>query len=382
MKFFFRVAIVILWLGLGVFPALAQSGENPIAPGSTLESLTVGNTTYKQVRVRSVNVRTLVITHNGGMASIRLRDLSPEWQVRFHYDPAAEAAADQAAKSAAAAVSLAKPKSVAVATASKVEVLLKKFGQPATIETEVDLRPKFFKLELGVKNQGRRPSCAVFAIVSALEFQNAEACGQVEKFSEEYLSWAVRKTIQRLPATIEETPEGTVSREDSDDGFALSEVVAALRAYGIPLQSTMPNTYGRKIGAIEEPPPAVVTEARDHQKVFVHRLPGRDGATLINNLIHALNAGVPIAVGIEWPNYHSIRTGYLSGQKPMSNSGHAVTLVGYRCPTGRIEDTVFIFKNSWGTDWGQGGYGIVTYGYLDKYLHEAVLLEVQRNQPA
>jgi len=204
----------------------------------------------------------------------------------------------------------------------------------------------------------------------------------VEKFSEEYLSWAVRKTVQRLPASVGENAEVTVSREDSDDGFALSEVVAALRAYGIPLQASMPNTFGRKIGAIEEPPPGVVTEARDHQRVFVHRLPGRDGATRINNLIHALNASVPIAIGLAWPNYQSVRTGYLSAQKPMTNGGHAVTLVGYRCPTGKIEDTVFIFKNSWGIDWGQGGYGIVTYGYLDKHLHEAVLLEVQPNPAA
>ncbi|MEI6108231.1 MAG: C1 family peptidase, partial [Opitutae bacterium] len=57
--------------------------------------------------------------------------------------------------------------------------------------------------------------------------------------------------------------------------------------------------------------------------------------------------------------------------------GHAVTLVGYKSGTGRLEDAVFIFKNSWGADWGQGGYGMVTYGYLSQHLNDAVLLEVQ-----
>jgi hypothetical protein len=255
--------------------------------------------------------------------------------------------------------------------------MLQKFGQPATAQAEVDLRPKIFQLELGVKNQGRRPSCAIFAVVCALEFQNAELAGHVEKFSEEYLIWAVRKTVQRLPVPGAAPTDDASSKEDKDEGFSLSEVVAALRAYGIPLQASMPNTFGRKIEAIEDPPPAIIQEARSHQRVFVHLVPGRDATTRINNIVQALNAGVPVPVGMGWPNYRTLRSGYLSGQKPMPDGGHAVTLVGYKSLTGRIEDAVFIFKNSYGVDWGQGGYGTVTYKYLTNNLHDAVLLEVQ-----
>jgi C1A family cysteine protease len=127
-----------------------------------------------------------------------------------------------------------------------------------------------------------------------------------------------------------------------------------------------------------EPSPEIVREAREHQRVFVHQLPGRDNATRINNLIHALNAGIPVAIGVAWPNWHAVRTGYLSEQKPMHHAWHAVTIVGYRSKSDRIEDAYFIFKNSWGNEWGQGGYGTVTYGYLNNYLNDAVLLEVQR----
>ena len=243
------------------------------------------------------------------------------------------------------------------------------------MQPEIDLRPKFFQLELNVKNQGYRPSCAVFAIVSALEFQNAELSGKVEKFSEEYLIWAVRKSVQRLPSPAA-AGAGT-GDEYHDEGFSLSEVVSALRAYGIPLQSTMPNTFGRKIEAIEEPPPEIVREARDHQRVFAHQLPGRDHVTLINNVVHSLNSGVPVAVGMGWPMAR-VFNGYLNAQPAAPNRGHAVTLVGYKSATGRIEDATFIFKNSWGPNWGQGGYGMVTYKYLQNYLYDAVLLEVQR----
>lgn len=369
---------LFLWLTLVALPVGARADEMASGPGTRIESLTVGSVTYRNVQVRSVNARTVMFTHAGGMASIHLRDLSPEWQARFHYDPAAEAAAEEAAKATLPPTSFVRqPKLASPAKGlSKFEALLLKFGQPATVQSEVDLRPKFFQLELGVKNQGLRPSCAVFAIVSALEFQNAELTGKVEKFSEEYLIWAVRKTVRRLPTVTITTPLDPNGKEFQDEGFSLTEVVAALRAYGIPLQSSMPNTFGSNIAAIEDPAPVIVQEARTHQRVFVQPLPGRDRATLINNIVQALNSGFPVAVGMGWPDARIV-SGYLSAQKPSADGGHAVTIVGYKSATGRMEDAYFVFKNSWGPRWGQGGYGTVTFGYLNDNINDAVLLEVQ-----
>lgn len=344
-------------------------------PGTTLDTLVVGATTYRQVQIRSVNPRTLIITHTGGMASIRLRDLSPEWQQRFNYDPAVEAA-----DASPQPPPVARPSSRRPATFEErpIAALLRQFGEPAALQPRVDLRPRFFELELGVKNQGRRPSCAVFAVVSALEFQHAQLTGTPQKFSEEYLSWATLRTIHRVPPLASEPANDDAAAEDADAGFTLREVLAALRGYGIPPQSSMPNTVGLALDAIAPPSPEIVEAARRHQRVFVHEIPGRDNATRINNLVHALNAGMPIAIGLGWPHFRLLRTGYLSGQTPMPGSGHAVTLVGYlAADSGRIEDTVFVFKNSWGVAWGQGGYGTVTYGYLQQHLDDAVLLEVQ-----
>jgi C1A family cysteine protease len=140
----------------------------------------------------------------------------------------------------------------------------------------------------------------------------------------------------------------------------------------------MPYHYGENPAALEPPPPEIIKEARSHQRVAVVNLPGRDAATRLNNLVQALNAGFPVTVGMAWPNYRTLSSAYLSTQKPMAGAGHAVTVVGYQSGTGRIEDAVFTFKNSWGVSWGRGGYGMVTYGYLSHYLDEAVLLEVQR----
>ena len=165
-----------------------------LGTGTTFDSLAAGATVYQNVKVRSVNARTLMISHTGGIASVRLRDLSPELQTAFGYDAANEASADSALRDAQAraeqsraresqARAVADAKALAAAAGGKFEHLLQSFGQPPDIRSSVDLRPKFFELSLNVKNQGARPSCAVFAIVSALEFQNAQLTGQPDHFS-------------------------------------------------------------------------------------------------------------------------------------------------------------------------------------------------------
>jgi C1A family cysteine protease len=48
---------------------------------------------------------------------------------------------------------------------------------------------------------------------------------------------------------------------------------------------------------------------------------------------------------------------------------HAVLAVGYD----DVERLVTI-KNSWGADWANGGYAQVTYGYMDRYGIEMLVL--------
>lgn len=363
---------------------------NTVPIGTHFDTLTTKKKVYQDVEVRQVTARSLTVMQAGGLVSIPLRELSPDLQARFGYSAAAESAADAKLTQASheAQARLAKQRAAHIdrtgdVIASKFEQLVQSFGSPPELKSEIDMRPRFFDLALKVKDQGRRPSCSVFAIVSALEFQNAELSGVAEKLSEEYLIWATRKTTQRVGSTVvdDTVPGGDQDKaEDKDEGFALPEVVAALRAYGIPLQSTMPNALSGKMGSIVEPPPEVVHEARSHRRVFVHQIPGRDGPTRVSNLVQALNVGVPVAIGLRWPSYRASRSGYISEQKPVLDYAHAVTLVGYRSESGRLEDAVFIFKNSWGANWGEGGYGHVTYKYLQNYLLDAVVLEVQRGE--
>lgn len=368
------------WIAALLLALSVASGEifaaELLKAGAKLETLTAGKITYRAVVVRSVSARTVMITHAGGMASVKLRDLAPELQAAFGYDPAAESASEQAlqnataARQAQAAAATAARKAAAARVGSKLEQLLQEFGRPAAVNAAVDLRPRFRELELHAKDQGRRPSCAVFAVVSALEYLNAERSGRAEKFSEEYLVWATGKSIQRTG------PNLAAIDEDADAGFALTEVVTALRAYGIPLQSSMPNTIGRQRNVAAEPTPEIIAEARNRTQVAILLVPGRDTATQLNNVVQVLNAGIPVAIGCGWPRLTNMRAALLNSQPPIPGYGHAVTLVGYTCETGRIEDATFIFKNSWGAAWGANGYGFATYAYLVKNLNTAVVLEV------
>lgn len=105
-------------------------------------------------------------------------------------------------------------------------------------------------------------------------------------------------------------------------------------------------------------------------------LVGRTPETVLANCIQALNQDLPVAIGMRVPPWRAVRDDtLLSEQQPNPDGGHAVTLVGYQCKTGRLEDTVFIFRNSWGRRWGSGGYGFVTYAYLQRHLGSAVALE-------
>jgi hypothetical protein len=331
-----------------------------------------------------------MIQHEGGIASLRLRDLPPDLQQRFGYNPdaaAAEAETQKATRAVAEKVRqeqlAAQKKAHAARGASrahapqdetKFDQLLRTFGQLPEIKDKVDLRTRYNELGLWIKNQGARPSCSVFAIVSALEFQSAEIHGTAERFSEEYLLWATRKTLNRAPVVLGNAPVSE-NQESADEGFALTEVVTALRTYGIPARDRVPNRFSG--ATIEEPPQEIITEARSSRRVSVHILPGRDGATLAANAIQALNAGLPVPIGMAWPVEYNWRTGYLDKQRVHPNGGHAVTLVGYTSKSGRLEDTVFTFKNSWGTRWGIDGYGTATYEFLRNNLHSAILLELQ-----
>lgn len=146
--------------------------------------------------------------------------------------------------------------------------------------------------------------------------------------------------------------EGTPLTEDSGafghDGFKL------LRKVGAPAEKAWPYDSNWR----SEPPPVLAVEAHKY-RVKYYRHPRQTKKALQS----ALSRGYPIAFG--FTVYDSFESSQVaeSGIMPMPTrsekvlGGHEVCAVGY------TSDGVKC-RNSWGTEWGQGGYFIMPWEYI------------------
>jgi C1A family cysteine protease len=119
----------------------------------------------------------------------------------------------------------------------------------------------------------------------------------------------------------------------------------------------------------EEPPPFCYAFAQAYQAVTYYRLWDSDPAKLLGQLKSSLASGLPFAFGFSvfssiW-NPVVQQTGNIPFPKQGDklDGGHAVMAVGYNDAAAR-----FLIRNSWGTGWGQAGYGTLPYKYVEKNI--------------
>lgn len=368
-----RIFRIIISVIVATTSCAFASGEGKFYP-----RLQAGDKVYYQVRVQTVTPTQATIVHSKGLASINLHDLHPDLQKAFGYS---SESADiyqtklAAKKAEAQKIRDAQMDYLRAARERKVSGsgdFLSDSG-PLEIRPEVDLRPEFAELGLYAKDQGRRPSCAVFAVVGAIEFETARVKGESPRFSEDYLIWATLKYKNQDAGALKGVLESLEGNEDA--GFRFDEVLNAASQYGVALSEDMPNTFGKSMSAITDPPVPVQQKAKDQRNLRIHWISDSDHAKQLEDIIEVLNLGRPVVLGVGWPSYKTITPRpYISGQKALY--GHAITIVGYQNETGKKEDTVFIFRNSWGTDWGAAGHGFVTYDYLMKNLYGGGVITV------
>lgn len=349
------------------------------------ESWTVGDEVYEEVSVREVNPETVVILHRGGLSSLPLKTLPENLQERFDYDPdKANAHREALAQRAQAAQKRlealrdsrkAQNRSLQNHSKSKLEDVLSQLDQPLRVAERVDLRERFSEHGLHPRNQGRRPSCSVFAVASAFGFALAEN-GQSGAISEEYLLWSTLQYLRRNPALIQ--GQDFDGDEPGDIGFSLMSVVQAAQWYGAALQKEMPNILGGDYAKIEAPSEELIERSRSRRLLRAARLGGRDAEHQVESIIKVLNAGWPVTIGTRWPSAYTLRRSALvDAQTPLPDYSHAVTLVGYIAPKGDLQDCVFIFRNSWGVRWGMAGHGLISRNYLLEHLLDAIVIDVE-----
>jgi C1A family cysteine protease len=160
-----------------------------------------------------------------------------------------------------------------------------------------------------------------------------------------------------------------------DSGAFLRSTMASLVLFGLP-----PEKYWPYIVANYdmEPTSFMYAFAENYKAISYYRLdpPDTQPTNLLARIKGYLASGLPSMFG--FTVYSSYRQADNSGEIPFpmpgesSIGGHAVMAVGYdndkeikNTANGAVKTKgALLIRNSWGTDWGEGGYGWLPYEYV------------------
>ncbi|KAK7018709.1 hypothetical protein VNI00_018302 [Paramarasmius palmivorus] len=122
--------------------------------------------------------------------------------------------------------------------------------------------------------------------------------------------------------------------------------------------------------AAKQPPKTVEQHSHQHTATSYYTFPA--GNDLQKRLINCLHQGYPFVFGMK--TYKLLQSGVGKDGKGLrmptpqdkknGEHRHSLLAVGYI-----QEEKVFIVRNSWSANWGQGGYFYMPYGYL-QYCHD------------
>jgi C1A family cysteine protease len=220
----------------------------------------------------------------------------------------------------------------------------------------VDLRPWASPVE----DQGQLGSCTAQAGAGLIEYYERRAFGHHVEASRLFLY----KTTRGL------------MKSKGDSGAYLRTTMGAMVIFGVPPEPYWP--YTDAAGAFDKEPPAFCYAFAQNYKTikyYRHDPPGLAGPRVVDRLKTYLAAGHPAMFG--FTVYSSIEQAGATGRIPYPTErekiegGHAVVAMGYddkltiRNGAGRVETKgAFLIRNSWGTGWGEGGYGWLPYEYV------------------
>jgi hypothetical protein len=234
----------------------------------------------------------------------------------------------------------------------------------AELPAKVDLKPELQNLGLTARQQGNRDDCSLFAITGVVEYERARHLQKPpQRLSEEFLIWASDKA----------------SGEPGDQAM-FWKAVAGLNASGICSEELMP--YGKKPRPQQRPSQEAVAEARElaerWQVEWIKRwsVDRRLTDPQLLEIKRALAAGHPVACGLRWPKDLK---GFAILKVPAPSQvfdGHSIMLVGYEDEPSKPGGGMFKFRNSDGPNWGQQGYGLMSYAHVKAYANDALSLHV------
>ena len=228
------------------------------------------------------------------------------------------------------------------------------------LKQSVDLREWCSPIE----NQGSLGSCTANAGAGLIEYFERRAFETYTNASRLFLYKVTRNLLDQT----------------GDTGAYLRTTMGALAVFGVPPEKYWSYDISK---FDEEPSSFLYSFARSYQALVYYRLDPPDISTseLLNKIKTNLSAGLPSMFGFTVYSSYS-QTNSNGGKFPYPGpadsvaGGHAVVAVGYddnmkikNTDSGGIETKgAFLIRNSWGTGWGDEGYGWIPYKYVTEKL--------------
>jgi C1A family cysteine protease len=208
-----------------------------------------------------------------------------------------------------------------------------------------------------IEDQGDLGSCTANAGVGVLEYFQRRAFGKHLDASRLFL-YKVTRNLLGIKG---------------DEGAELRTTMKAMVLFGVPPE----NYWPYKIESFDEEPQAFCYAfAQSYKTTKYFRLdpPGQSTDKTLEAVKKSLAAGMPPMFG--FTVYSSIPpAGDGKGEIPFPgpgdsvDGGHAIVAVGYDDKKKVGKDTgALLIRNSWGTGWGDKGYGWLPYAYALKGL--------------
>jgi hypothetical protein len=239
-------------------------------------------------------------------------------------------------------------------------------SDPTNYPSKVDLKHLFNK----IKHQGDRASCAYFTTCSLIEAEFMKR-GKYINLSEQYLIYAGKKTIEsRFPynSGLEEISYVTANLETATTYGVLQE-------YHSPYQESW-LSYGYPCFNLNEQAPAYCySENRPHAEDLKNKI-NLKGKILycepeIDSILHYVgNKNTPLALIFYYqPEPYENNNGHIEWNdsimrefRKTENGNHFMVIYGYD-----LEKQLLYLRNSWSKDWGNKGYGTMSFYDFKKY---------------
>jgi C1A family cysteine protease len=237
-----------------------------------------------------------------------------------------------------------------------VKTLLKKVGidhkkAVKAAPSKVDLRQWCSQVE----NQGALGSCTAHAAMGVLEYYQRRAYGKHVDGSRLFLYKTSRNLLNWK----------------GDTGAYLRTAMAALAMFGAPLEKFWPYDVAK---FEEEPGAFVYAMAQNFKAITYYRLDpiGITSEKLLTSIKTHLQSGLPSMFGFTcYSSLYQAKEGKITFPQPNEKviGGHAVIAIGYD-DNMEIDNGVkkskgaIMIRNSWGPEWGAGGYGYLPYDYI------------------